>query len=45
MTPGESRGGIVIDDLSSRKSQNGLRAGGGLREKKKKMSKNETELS
>ena len=35
--PKSSRGGIVIDDLSNQKSQNALKTGGGLREKKNKL--------
>ena len=41
MTPGESRGGIVIDDLSSQKSQNPLKTGGVLREKEEAEEKEE----
>ena len=40
MTPGESPGGIVIDDLGSRKIQNALKTGGEPREKKNKKTKN-----
>ena len=44
MTPGDSRGGIVSDDLSDQKSQNALKTGGGVAKKKKDNKKNKNNI-
>ena len=44
MTPGGSRGALVSGDLSCQKSQNALKTGGVITEKKKKKSRNKNKI-